>query len=201
MENEEVKTVNVVPPATQDPPEVAASALSNEPPTSRQPEEGFYPLDPGYIPAERIAGLIVFGILAVGVLIGLLAKFFHGGLDQVWFVLLAVALAVLALQFWWSVFWPPIAYRHIRWRLDPVGLEIHRGVIWKHRTAIPLARVQHADVSQGPLQRSYNLGTLTIHTAGTVGASVDLSGLSHHVALDLRDRLVRQRKADQHAAS
>ena len=58
---------------------------------------------------------------------------------------------------------------------------------------MPLARVQHTDVSQGPFQRQFELGTVTVHTAGTQNASVALSGLTHSVALQLRDQLIAQR--------
>ena len=59
--------------------------------------------------------------------------------------------------------------------------------------AVPWARVQHADVSQGPIQRMYGVGTLTIHTAGTSNSSVNLAGLSHELAISLRDKIIRQR--------
>jgi len=94
---------------------------------------------------------------------------------------------------WFSHFWPPIEHRHVRWRMNETGLEIHRGVLWRHRIAVPLARVQHVDVGQGPLQRLFDLGTLTLHTAGTQFASIELEGLQHSVALQLRDRLIEQK--------
>lgn len=89
---------------------------------------------------------------------------------------------------------PRWAYERTRWGLTEEGFEIRRGIIWRHQIAIPAARVQHVDVSQGPLQRVYQLGKLTIHTAGTANASVELSGLEHSVALKLRDDLIRQKE-------
>jgi hypothetical protein len=50
-------------------------------------------------------------------------------------------------------------------------------------------------VSQGPLERKFELGTLTIHTAGTENASVAIDGLAHVTAIELRDKLVAQRKS------
>ncbi len=84
-------------------------------------------------------------------------------------------------------------YRTTRWRLNDSGLEIQRGVWWKHRIAIPTTRVQHVDVSQGPLQRVFRLGTLTVHTAGTKNASIELAGLEHEQAILLRDELIEQK--------
>ena len=163
------------------------------------PDSGFLQLDSGHISAERIARLIFFAIVLVGAFVGLGIKLLFGGFDTI-LISLAIALVfVLTFLFWSAVFWPKISHRHIHWKLDETGLEIHRGVWWKHRIAVPLARVQHADVSQGPLQRHYGIGTLTIHTAGTTNASVELAGLNHLIALDLRDRLVRQGKAGANA--
>ena len=44
---------------------------------------------------------------------------------------------------------------------------------------VPRSRVQHTDVSQGPVERRFGLGTLVIYTAGTDYARVDLAGLDH----------------------
>jgi membrane protein YdbS with pleckstrin-like domain len=52
--------------------------------------------------------------------------------------------------------------------------------------------VQHIDVTQGPLQRSYDVGTLVLFTAGTAHSRVTLPGLAYPTALALRDRLLPQ---------
>ncbi len=153
----------------------------------------WYPLDPAYIRAEQVGGLIFFAVVFVSALTGVLVKLLFGGIDWLWFLIAGGSGLLLLILLWAALFWPGMEYRRIRWRLTGVGLEIRKGVWWRHRISVPLARVQHADVSQGPLQRSFGLGTLTVHTAGSQSASVDLGGLNHAVALDLRDRLVRQR--------
>lgn len=93
----------------------------------------------------------------------------------------------LALWLWR---WPEIAYRHASYRLDDEGLEIRRGVVWRRIINVPRSRVQHTDVSQGPLERSHGLSTLVVHTAGTEHARVGLPGLSRETALSLRDQLL-----------
>jgi membrane protein YdbS with pleckstrin-like domain len=57
--------------------------------------------------------------------------------------------------------------------VDARGLEIRRGVFWRSVVNVPRSRVQHTDVSQGPLERSYGLGTLIVYTAGTDHAQVN----------------------------
>ncbi len=153
----------------------------------------FYSLDPNYISVGRISGVIFFLVVLVASAIGLFGQFKIAGDSGLIFIAIASAIGLLNIYLLASaIVWPAVKYRHYRWRIDDVGLEIHRGVWWKTQISVPLSRVQHADVTQGPLQRSYGIGTLTIHTAGTLDASVDLPGLHHDIALQLRDRLIRQ---------
>jgi membrane protein YdbS with pleckstrin-like domain len=105
-------------------------------------------------------------------------------------LLIGGSIAVLALLAWSAHFWPPIAYRHSAYRVDDLGLEVRRGVVWRRRISVPRSRVQHTDVSQGPLERGRGLGTLSVFTAGTEYARVDLPGLDHATALRIRDHLL-----------
>ena len=81
-------------------------------------------------------------------------------------------------------------------QVDAQGIEIRRGVFWRTIISIPRSRVQHTDVSQGPLERTHELGTLVVYTAGTDHARVDLSGLAHARALRIREHLLPKGEAD-----
>lgn len=98
--------------------------------------------------------------------------------------------AVAGLGLAW--FWPPARYRRLKYRVDEVGLTIQDGVWWRTQTSLPRLRIQHSDVSQGPLQRRYGIATLKLYTAGSRYTKVELEGLRHEDALALRDRLVRR---------
>jgi uncharacterized protein len=145
-----------------------------------------------FVKVERISNsignLIFFGIL----LVGLFFLWLTNGINWLWWIAAGGVLVLLPLLVFSSLFWPRIVYNHARWQLDGESLEIRRGVLWKHRISVPLGRVQHADVSQGPLLRQFGLGKLTIHTAGTSNATVELNGLSHDTALAVRDQLIKQ---------
>lgn len=99
-------------------------------------------------------------------------------------------LAGVALLAWFTYRWPVIDYNHASYRLDELGIEIRRGVLWRTIVNIPRSRIQHTDVSQGPLERRYGLGTLVVYTAGTDYARVSLSGLHHVTALHIREHLL-----------
>jgi membrane protein YdbS with pleckstrin-like domain len=148
-------------------------------------------LDPRYIGVQRTARWITTGVLAlitlpiavIAVVAGL-----SGGLLAFWPLLAWTTLA--GLLAWWAQAWPPVIYRHASYVVAPEGIEIRRGVIWRVIINVPRSRVQHTDVSQGPLERSSELGTLVIYTAGTDEASVQLPGLPHPFALRIRDHLL-----------
>ena len=114
----------------------------------------------------------------------------------VYLPLIATVLLVAGLAVTIAYRFPVARYRHLRYLVAPDGLRIQRGVFWRKTIWIPITRVQHTDVSQGPLQRSYDLATLTVHTAGTEGASIPLSGLEHGVATRLAEHLRPERARD-----
>lgn len=148
------------------------------------------PLDPRVILLDRIAGYIfsgcVSGILALTTLVTWFAA------DSRWVPLLLTFLwpVVTAGLFWLSCAWPAIDYRHQSYTVDPRGIEIRHGVFWRNVENVPRSRVQHIDVSQGPLERRFALGKLSIYTAGTEYALVSLRGLPHERALRIRDHLL-----------
>ena len=145
-------------------------------------------LDPNSIHVERTASWIFTSIVGVFLLIQLIVNLF-GGPWQI-AIGLAVAVGVGGFLGWLSHRWPEISYRHTFYSVSPQGLEIRRGVVWRRTINVPKSRVQHTDVSQGPLQRTYALGTLVVYTAGTDHAKVELPGLNHARAMRIRDHLL-----------
>jgi membrane protein YdbS with pleckstrin-like domain len=148
-------------------------------------------LDPRSIALHRLTGMIFCTWLAGASLILLTVIWFTRGRT-------IVTLGALALMWlvgngaiaWHLQRWPSITHRHTSYRVDQQGIEIRRGVFWRRVINVPRSRVQHTDVSQGPLERRYGLGTLIVHTAGTDHAQVTLSGLAHPIALRIREHLL-----------
>jgi len=81
------------------------------------------------------------------------------------------------------------AHRHFSYAMNDHGLYINRGVFWRKKIVVPRNRVQHTDVTQGPLERKFDLAELIVHTAGTRNASVRLPGILHEDAEVLRESL------------
>jgi membrane protein YdbS with pleckstrin-like domain len=154
-------------------------------------------LDPRFIPLERISGLIATGTVATGVLLALAVVGLGGPLPGGLIAALAGAwLAASIALAWLSYAWPAVAYRHLAYTIETDGLQIRRGVFWRTVVDVPRSRVQHTDVSQGPLERRFGLGTLVVYTAGTDHSRVELSGLAHDTAFAIRDHLLPHQRDD-----
>jgi len=84
---------------------------------------------------------------------------------------------------------PRLRYRFWCFDLHPEELYLERGLWNRVRTIVPLRRIQHLDVSQDVLERSFGLGKLIVHTAGTRSSNVILPGLRYEEAERLRDEV------------
>lgn len=154
-------------------------------------EKQFYPLDPRSIRVEQLTGLLVFAVLFCAAIFGLVVGYIAADrLNWVWWTVAGGLATAACVLLFFVLAWPAVEFRHARWTWDESGLEIHRGVFWRHRITIPISRIQHVDVSQGPLQRQYGLGKVTVHTAGTQHAAIELSGISYEAATWLREQII-----------
>lgn len=148
-------------------------------------------LDPRYVPFQRYASLIAAAIASIVLLTGALMLWLGRAVPPWADALLApLWLLVTGLLAWSAYAWPPLEYRHTAYLIDEHGIEIRTGVVWRTVMNVPRSRVQHIDVSQGPLERAYGLGRLVIYTAGTEHSRIEFPGLAHDAALALRDRLL-----------
>lgn len=154
------------------------------------------PLDPRYVPLQRLRALIFSAVLGPASFAGMVALWAQTGRLAAGLVLVPLWLVLFSAVAWQMRRWPAIAYRHASYRVDDLGIEIRRGVYFREVTSVPRSRVQHTDVSQGPLERRFGLGTLVIHTAGTAHSEVTVAGLDHTVAGRIRDHLLPGTKGD-----
>jgi membrane protein YdbS with pleckstrin-like domain len=101
----------------------------------------------------------------------------------------AILLPLLIVSVW-IVFFAP-ARRFSRWgyRMDADELQVQHGLLTQVHTVVPLDRVQHLDIAQGPLERSFGVSRLIVHTAGTLHSQVLLPGLPREKAEAMRDEI------------
>lgn len=89
--------------------------------------------------------------------------------------------------------WLPAYYLSIEYRIEPDSVRSRRGVFWKRLTTVPFHKITNIDITQGPLQRAFGIGTVHVQTAGAGGsqagqAELLLQGIEG--LEDLRDRLL-----------
>jgi len=148
-------------------------------------------LDPRSVTVARIAGGIAASVLALLSLIFVIVMFFVGpGGPVVGLPLAGGWLLFVGLLAFSTLWWPAVRHRHTFYSVSESEIVIRRGVLWRSTHSIPRSRVQHTDVSQGPVERSFELATLIIYTAGTQHASVSLEGLPRDRAFLIRDHLI-----------
>lgn len=111
------------------------------------------------------------------------------------FFLLGIPLTVgLAAEFWWlfipAVPWvfyllvPGPVWEYAQWRysVSERSIEIRHGVFFQKHTVVPVNRIEHMDIKQGPLLKKYGLSTLSITTASSTH---DIPAIPTETALQL----------------
>ncbi|GAA1596552.1 hypothetical protein GCM10009789_58160 [Kribbella sancticallisti] len=147
----------------------------------------FAPADVSWTPVSaklatvrRLNAAITFGLLAIAglLLFGLLMGWLYGGL----FLVLA------GLGFAWS--WVLIGRNQQSWKYAEREDEllVSHGIMFRQLVVVPYGRMQFVDVAAGPLERSFGLATVELHTA-TPATDAKIPGLHPDEAARLRDRL------------
>ena len=142
------------------------------------------PLHPRQLTVLRIRAAIRAAVL-LG--LALLADSVWLRLTPVPFGLVSGAAALLLIPL--AILLPRRRYRSWGYEMAEDELLIQHGLWTRVRTVVPFGRVQHIDVTQGPLERRFALGTLVLHTAGTRSSDVALPGLLHDEAARMRDHI------------
>lgn len=150
-------------------------------------EPVFQPLDARVVKLWRVRHAITTAVL-VGLATG--AVIATGLSTEQWLWPLIGWQALLALRLVLLFWYPPRAYKAWGYRIDGKVLETRRGIWFRLHQLLPLPRLQHVDLHSGPIERSFGLASLLLHTAGTQHASITIPGLDAREAVRLRDELV-----------
>ncbi len=141
------------------------------------------PLDRRFVTVLRwravVAALVVLAVAGVAeaVLYG-----------QDWPNGIVAGIAIL-IALWLIVVAPPRRFAHWGFALDERELHIAHGWLTRVHTIVPIGRVQHIDLTQGPIERGCGVATLVLHTAGTDHSLVTVPGLAREQAEAVRDRI------------
>jgi membrane protein YdbS with pleckstrin-like domain len=80
--------------------------------------------------------------------------------------------------------WIPAYYRSLEYRIEADAIRGKRGVFWKRIVTVPFGKITNVDITQGPLQRAFDIGNLHVQTAGSSGSQ---GGAAELVVYGIRD--------------
>lgn len=142
--------------------------------------EDFKP-DPALKTLYKLYGGIVFGfVLALA-----LFMFAVGAPAGVPYTFMAAsALVMIPVLYWIPLYWESISYK-----LGERELTCRRGVWFKKKSSVPYSKVTNTDLKQGPLSRALGISSLVIQTAGysspnASSAEIKLEGLEEPEELE-----------------
>ena len=91
---------------------------------------------------------------------------------------------------------PSRVYRRLGYAIDGRLLRTVRGWLFHTDTIVPFVRVQHIDVTRGPIDKMFGTASLVVHTAGTHNSVVVLPGLAPDRAAEIRNAIRSEIRAD-----
>jgi membrane protein YdbS with pleckstrin-like domain len=122
-------------------------------------------------------------------------------LAAIWLAVLAEAelrrwaqpLSLLVVIFFLGLIfiWVPRRLRHTRYLLRELDLHLQTGLLWRRSTSVPINRIQHLEITQGPLERSLDLSRLIVYTAGGMKSDLALPGLQSDTARRLKMQILK----------
>jgi uncharacterized protein len=84
-------------------------------------------------------------------------------------LIIGICFACWILAFIPVLFWIPKAYRILEYFIDDDSIKMQAGVVWKKNVTVPYEKITNIDVTSGPVQRKFNVGTIHVQTAGYGG--------------------------------
>jgi membrane protein YdbS with pleckstrin-like domain len=155
-------------------------------------------LHPAHLRTQLIAHWITICVMSFGAFTILSSLTLAGKLHGIRLAVVpGLAAAGIGLIAWWGWRYQHLEHARTSFVISAAGCEIRRGVVWRRIITAPLSRIQHTDVTQGPLQRAYGLATLSLYTAGTEHAKIDLNGLAFETAMAIRQYLFERSEAHE----
>lgn len=137
------------------------------------------PVSRDLVKVELIGSGIWFSILAAAMVVGRVTV-------GHW-VFVAGLVVVVALAVWRAA----VTVRAVKawgYAERDTDLLVRHGLLIRRLSIVPYARMQFVDVTAGPLERSFELATVQLHTAAAT-SDARIPGLKPEEAARLRDRL------------
>ncbi|MCF6262159.1 MAG: PH domain-containing protein [Xanthomonadales bacterium] len=145
-------------------------------------EAGFLPLADNYPRLSMISTALSWGIV---LLIILASNYFMN-----WVFLPIYSIPAFLLLAVLSIIFSYFSAKACSYRRGDFDLMFQRGLWWKKKTAVSFSRIQHIDLSHGPLERKFGLASLKFFTAGGAYSDLTIAGLAKADAETIRQHIL-----------
>lgn len=165
-----------------------AITLTTPPPESRLDVINFLTLSPHYPKINAFSSFIGWAVIFVVLLVvNLLIDKIH----LPFFILPTIALfSILSALFGYH---SAKVCGYFKGEFDVL---FKSGLWWKRQTTLSFSRIQHIDISHGPLERKYGMATIKFFTAGGVASDLRIPGLAKETAESLRTEILQYAKSE-----
>jgi len=152
----------------------------------------YSPLEKNLLKADLIWTVLFF---SVGIIVLLFLKYIIAiewlVMYGMWVLLgLIILLSVSLILVYFAFFKKSYAIRE-------KDIIYNSGLFWRSSIAIPFNRVQHCEVSIGPIDRMFGLSELKIFTAGGSSSDLAIDGLKPDTSNRLKDFIVNKTGIDE----
>jgi uncharacterized protein len=152
----------------------------------------FERIDPAYRRVSLITVMIIMLILLISFGVAL---YLIEGLRTPVFVWIFVTIWTLITVFWVYLVYQD--YHTTGYAIRDKDLVYKSGIFYRNMVVVPFNRVQHCEISQGPVSRYFGLSSLTVYTAGGSSSDVDIDGLTTENAYKLKQFLTTKISVDE----
>ena len=130
---------------------------------------------------------------AVGIVIGFVI------LSAIWIAPLFTPIPMISAasgSFWLVLLLLTFAFEKRKYKVMGFVIREHdltykRGLFFFKQVTLPFNRIQHTEISNGPIERKFNLSSLKIFTAGGASSDLSISGLDPERAQELKDFIAK----------
>ncbi|UTF60448.1 PH domain-containing protein [Gilvimarinus sp. DA14] len=162
------------------------------PPLDREPWSA---ISPSYRAVLRWTVLLycLFPLIGLGLVITFNLEHLQTPAKIAAAVLIVFALFLLGV-------WVPRRVHHTQYLLRELDIHKRTGFWWHKTVSAGTNRIQHIEVTQGPIERLYRLSKLVLYTAGGYQSDIKIPGLptdeAHRLKQYLTERIATEELAD-----
>lgn len=151
-------------------------------------EVDWIPLNKKYLPISLL-GTWIFGAIMAGIF--LVVNLLNSDLIKTRWILWAIIGGII-LFFTFISLISVLGFKHKAYAMREHDILYKSGLIFRKTIALPFNRIQHSEINQGPIERRFNLASLSIFTAGGHNSDLAIPGLLNEDAQEIKSFIIQK---------